>query len=382
VLVSSSSLLSAALAVAALATAAAPPAVAKVGLKKVGSFDQPVWVTAPPGDTHRLFVVEKTGRIRVVKNGRKLARPFLSLRGQVATGSEQGLLSLAFSPDYTKTGRFYIDFTDRQGNSHVTAYRRSRGNPDVASPNTARRVLYQRQPEENHNGGLLVFGPDRHLYIGFGDGGGGGDEHGLHGNAQNLGIWLGKILRIDPVKKGRRAYTVPASNPFVHRAGARPEIYDFGLRNPWRFSFDRLTNDMTIGDVGQDTYEEIDFARRGHTAGINYGWRVFEAFSRFNASEAAPGARRPVLAYKHGPRCSITGGYVVRDRSLGSLYGSYVYGDFCDGVLRAATLHPGGVSGRRLLGLTVPGLTSFGQDPRGRVYALSITGPVYRLVSR
>jgi len=328
------------------------------------------------------FVVEKTGGIRVVKNGRKLARPFLSLRGRVTTGAEQGLLSLAFSPDYAKTGRFYIDFTDRQGNSHVTAYRRSRGNPDVASPKTARRVLFQRQPEENHNGGLLLFGPDRHLYIGFGDGGGGGDEHGLHGNAQNLGTWLGKILRIDPAKKGRRTYTVPASNPFVHRAGARPEIYDYGLRNPWRFSFDRLRRDMTIGDVGQDTYEEVDFARRGHTAGINYGWRVFEAFSRFDASEGAPGARRPVLAYKHGPRCSITGGYVVRDRSLGSLYGSYVYGDFCDGVLRAATLHTGSVSRRRLLGLTVPGLTSFGQDPRGRVYALSITGPVYRLVAR
>jgi glucose/arabinose dehydrogenase len=376
-----SAVITAAAAVSVLAAVPAPVA-AKLGLTRVGTFEQPVWLTAPPGDTHRLFVVEKTGRIMILKNGRKLARPFLSLRGRVTTGSEQGLLSMAFSPDYAKTGRFYVDFTDRHGNSHVTAYRRSRANGDVASAKTARRVLFQRQPEANHNGGLLQFGPDGHLYIGFGDGGGGGDEHGVHGNAQNLGTWLGKILRIDPVKQGRRAYTVPASNPFVHRRGARPEIYDYGLRNPWRFSFDRLTGDMTIGDVGQDTYEEVDFARRGHTAGINYGWRVFEAFSRFNASEHAPNARKPVLAYKHGPRCSITGGYVVRDRALGSLYGSYIYGDYCDGVLRAATLHPGGASHRRLLGLKVDGLSSFAQDPRGRIYALSLAGPVYRLVSR
>lgn len=361
--------------------AGASPAAAATGLHRVGTFEQPVWVTAPPGDTHRLFVVEKTGRIVVVKNGRTLARPFLSLRGRVALGSEQGLLSMAFSPDYARTGRFYVDFTDLRGNSHITAYRRSR-NPDVASPKAARLVLYQPQPEENHNGGEIVFGPDHHLYVGFGDGGGGGDMHGVHGNAQSLHTWLGKILRIDPVKKGRRAYTVPASNPFVHRRGARPEIYDYGLRNPWRFSFDRLTDDMTIGDVGQDRFEEVDFARSGHTAGINYGWRVFEGFSRYTAGESAPNARRPVLAYAHRPRCAVIGGYVVRDRSLGALYGSYVYGDSCDGVVRSARLHTGGTSRRSLTGLTIPGLSSFGQDTSGRVYALSLSGPVYRLVAR
>lgn len=353
-----------------------------VKLTRVGSFNEPLFVTAPPADRHRLFVVEKGGAIRVLRDGKKLSRPFLSLAGRVSGSSEQGLLSMAFAPDYADSGRFYVDYTDLQGNSNIVEYHRSATDPDVADASSARRVLFQSQPEENHNGGSLVFGPDGLLYIGFGDGGGADDMHGPTGNGQRLSTLLGKILRIDPRGAGGRAYSIPASNPFVHRAGVRHEIYAYGLRNPWRFSFDRRTGDMTIGDVGQGAQEEVDFARRGTGRGANYGWRVFEGTGR-HADGSAPHARRPVLTYPHTQnRCSITGGYVVRDRALGGLYGRYVYGDYCNGVLYSSRLRAGGASSPRRLGLTVPDLSSFGEDARGHVYVLSLDGPVYRLDPR
>jgi len=249
----------------------------------------------------------------------------------------------------------------------------------LARSAVARQVLFQRQPEPNHNGGSLDFGPDRLLYIGFGDGGAEGDPHGPHGNGQNLGTWLGKILRIDPRASGGRPYTVPRSNPFVGRAGVRPEIYAYGLRNPWRFSFDRRTGDIAIGDVGQDTVEEVDFARRGGARGRNYGWRAWEGRRR-NTSESAPGAVFPVLQSFHSDgNCSITGGYVVRDRSVPALYGRYVYGDFCKGRLLSARLRPGRATAKRSLPFTVRRLSSFGEDARGRVYVTSLGGAVYRL---
>jgi glucose/arabinose dehydrogenase len=374
-------------AAAAVPAAPAPDAPARnaaatpLRLQRVGSFDQPVYLTAPPGDSRRLFVVEKGGAIRVVRNGRKLRRPFLSLRGRVSTGSEQGLFSMAFAPDYARSGRFYIDYTNRSGDSRIVEYRRSK-NPDVANAKSARTVIAQNQPEDNHNGGLVVFGPDRLLYVGFGDGGSEGDPHGAHGNSQNLGTRLGKILRIDPRRAGRRPYSVPRSNPFVGRSGARPEIYIYGVRNPWRFSFDRRTGDLAIGDVGGDVSEEVDFLPHGRAAGANLGWRVFEGFGR-RTGESAPGARKPVLTYPHrNGVCSITGGYVVRDRRLGSLYGRYVYGDYCEGRIRTARLRAGGADHRAYLNLNVPSLTSFAEDALGRVYALSQTGPVYRIVRR
>jgi glucose/arabinose dehydrogenase len=363
---------------------ATPPraVAARVRLQRIGRFDQPVYLTAPPGDRRRLFVVERTGAIRVVRDGRKLRRSFLSLRGRVALGPEQGLLSMAFAPDYARSRRFYVDYTNRRGDTRIVEYRRSRANPDVAARGTARTVLAQRQPQANHNGGLVLFGPDHHLYVGLGDGGSEGDPHGRHGNGQNLGTLLGKILRIDPRPVGSRRYRVPRSNPFAHRRGARPEIWMYGLRNPWRFSFDRRTRDLVIADVGQDRWEEVDFAPRGRGAGWNWGWRVFEGYAR-RTSERARRARRPVLVYGHGAsRCSITGGYVVRDRRLGALYGRYVYGDYCDGQLRSARLRARGADRRRRLGLRVARLTSFGEDARGRVYALSEAGPVSRLVGR
>jgi glucose/arabinose dehydrogenase len=349
-----------------------------VALQKVGSFDSPLFVTAPPGDERRLFVVEQGGVVRVVRGGKVLDAPFLDLRGKLTAGGERGLLSLAFAPDYATSGRFYVDYTDLKGDTRVVEYRRRTA--DVADPDSARLVLFQRQPEPNHNGGLLLFGPDKLMYVGLGDGGGGGDMHGPHGNAQSLGTLLGKILRIDPRASGGRPYTIPKSNPFVGRAGARGEIYAYGLRNPWRFSFDRSTSDLTIGDVGQNEIEEIDFVRKGRGRGANFGWRVFEGRTRYTAGEQAPGAIMPVITEQHSDgNCSITGGAVVRDPALKAWYGRYVFGDLCRGKLQTARLPSGKVSDS---GLTVDQLSSFGEDARGRVYAVSLSGPVYRLVAR
>jgi len=371
---------------AATASPGSPAAPARrragVRLVRVGSFKAPVYVTAPAGDRARLFVVEQAGVIRVVRNGRVLAQPFLDIRADVSAGGERGLLSMAFAPDYARSGRFYVDFTDRSGDSRVQEFRRSAGDPNVADPSTRRQLLFQPQPQPNHNGGQLQFGPDGLLYIGFGDGGGGGDQHGSIGNAQDLGTWLGKILRIDPLAASGRPYGVPSGNPFTGRDGARPEIYAYGLRNPWRFSFDRSTGDIAIADVGQGAVEEVDFMRRGAASGANFGWRVWEGNRRY-ASGSAPGAVDPVLTYAHATGgCSITGGYVVRDPGLPALRGRYVYGDYCLGKLMSTQLRAGGASAPRRLGLYVSSLASFGQDARGRVYAVSLDGPVYRLASR
>ena len=353
-----------------------------VRLAPVGRFASPTYVTAPPGDRRRIFVVEQAGRIRVVRGGRKLDRPFLDIRSRVQPGGERGLLSMAFAPDYDESGRFYVNFTDNAGHSRIQEYRRSAESPDRADPGSMRQLIFQRQPEPNHNGGQLQFGPDGLLYIGFGDGGGGGDRHGRIGNGQSLGTWLGKILRIDPRPEGGRPYAVPDSNPFVNRSGARPEIYSYGLRNPWRFSFDRRTGDLVIADVGQDALEEVSFVRRGQGKGTNFGWRVYEGTRRF-AGGSAPGHRPPVIQHSHRAGwCSITGGYVVRDPRLPALRGRYVYGDFCLGRLYSARLRAGRATGVRRLGLRVPELSSFGEDAAGRVYAVSLSGAVYRLASR
>jgi glucose/arabinose dehydrogenase len=351
-------------------------------LTPVGRFDAPVYVTQAPGDRRRLFVVEQAGRIRVIRDGRTLRAPFLDIGPLVRAGGEQGLLSVAFAPDYATGGRFYVDYTDRDGDTRVVEYRRVRS-PDRADAGSARQVLFQPQPEANHNGGLLLFGPDGLLYVGLGDGGGGYDRHGRIGNAQDLGTWLGKILRIDPRAHGRRPYTAPSDNPFVGRTGARPEIYAWGLRNPWRFSFDRRTGDLTIGDVGQDEVEEVDFVSRGRGAGANFGWRAWEGRHRIDGGLRVRDAIGPVLEYTHASGgCSVTGGYVVRDRRLPALAGTYVYADFCGGEVRSARLHAGGAAAARSLRLSVPGVTSFGEDLAGRIYVVSQSGPVYRLDPR
>jgi glucose/arabinose dehydrogenase len=349
-----------------------------VRLEKLGDFDEPLYVTQPPGDRHHLFVVEQTGRVAVLTDGTRETRPLLDLSDEVSCCGEQGLLSIAFAPDYRRSGLVYADYTDRAGDTRVVEYRRSSSDPLTVDPGSARVVLRVGQPFPNHNGGLLMFGPDRHLYIGLGDGGSEGDPDRL---GQDLGTLLGKILRIDPHPSGGHPYSVPASNPFVHRPGARPEIYSYGFRNPWRFSFDRRTEALAIGDVGGSQWEEIDLLPRGAGRGANFGWSAFEGLARFNDDQTAPNAIPPVLAYSHAEGCSVTAGYVVRDHSLASLYGRYLYGDFCAGDLRSFPAVPGRrAMDDRPLGLNVPSLSSFGEDNAGHIYATSLEGPVYRLV--
>jgi glucose/arabinose dehydrogenase len=350
-------------------------AVSSLGRRRVGTFSEPTYVTAPPGDRRRLFVVEQQGTIRVVHRGRKRDRPFLDIRDRVQAGGERGLLSMAFAPNYRKSRRFYVYYTDRGGDIQVVEFR---GRRNRARKRSARRVFEQdHSTYGNHNGGQLQLGPDGFLYIGTGDGGGGGDPFE---SGQDLGSHLGKILRIDPTG---RPYRVPRSNPFRGRDGARPAVYSYGLRNPWRFSFDRRTGDLVIADVGQNEWEEVNFVRRGRGRGANFGWNTFEGTHSYDAG-SAPGHVPPVLEHSHGGDgfCSITGGYVLRHRSYGDLRGTYVYGDLCEGVVRGARLGPGRATGRRRFNAQVSSLSSFGEDARGRVYAASLDGPVYRLVPR
>lgn len=358
----------------------AVPAARGVKLTRVGTFESPLYVAAAPGDRRRLFVVEQAGRIRVLRGGRVLRAPFLDIRSQVRSGGEQGLLGLAFAPDYATSGVFYVDYTDVNGDTRVVAYRRS-ASADRADARSGRLVLFQRQPQPNHNGGQLAFGPDGLLYVGLGDGGAEGDPHGRIGNGQSLGTLLGKILRIAPRPSG--GYAIPADNPFVHRRGARKEIYAYGLRNPWRFSFDRATGAIAIGDVGQDVVEEVDWRPSGGARGVNFGWRAFEGTRRYDASLHIRGDVKPVLEYTHaGGNCAVTGGYVVRDPRLPQLAGRYVYGDFCRGELLSARLRIPRATARGDLHLHVASLSSFGEDGAGRVYAVSLDGPVYRLDPR
>jgi glucose/arabinose dehydrogenase len=344
-------------------------------LVKVGSFVSPTYVAAPPGDPSRLMVTEQAGRIRVIRNGRTLRRPFLDIRRDVTSGGEQGLLSMAFAPDYATSHRVYVYYTDRGGDIRIQQLRASGDRADASTRRDVIRIEHSAFP--NHNGGQLQFGPDGMLYAGIGDGGSEGDPN--H-NGQRLGTLLAKLIRIDPKPAG--GYTVPPDNPFVGRSGVRPEIYAYGLRNPYRFSFDRLTGDLTIADVGGNQIEEVDFAAKGRAAGANYGWSVYEGRARFRPGPAT-GAVFPVVQQSHADGwCAIIGGYVVRDRSLRGLYGRYLYGDNCKTGIRSVVLAPGRASHDRRISLAVPALSSFGEDARGRVYVTSLNGPVYRLERR
>ena len=351
-----------------------------VRLLPLGRFDEPTYLTAPRGDRRR-FVVERGGRILVVRRGRVLEEPFLDISDQVMTGGESGLLSMAFAPDYGRSGRFYVYYTDQQGYPTIAQFRRSQGNPDRADAGSRVTTLRVAHRRFNHKGGQVQFGPDGMLYAAFGDGGGGGDPDD---NAQNLGRILGKMIRIRPLPGG--GYAVPPDNPFADRSGARREVYAYGLRNPYRFSFDRRTGGLTIGDVGQDAIEEIDYVpgRSGAppSGGYNFGWDVFEGRDSYEGGRA-PGHVPPVIAHSQdGGFCSIIGGYVIRDRSLGRGWtGRYVYGDFCNSAIRLASLRRGSAASRAS-GLRVSGLVSFGEDGRGRVYAVSLDGPVYRIGRR
>jgi glucose/arabinose dehydrogenase len=336
-----------------------------VALEQLGSFDQPVYVTEADGDPQHLYVVEQCGRVaRVPSNGGE-GTTFLDLSDLVTCGGEQGLLSVAFAPDYADSGRLYVNYTDVDGDSRTVEYRRSEDDPARADPESAVELVHIDDFAPNHNGGLLLFGPDGELYLGMGDGGGAGDPERT---AQNPDSPLGKLLRIG-----------------LNHPGAPPEVAALGLRNPWRFSFDRKTDDLWIGDVGQDTFEEIDGLPAGGLdaqSPPNFGWSAFEGPARFNGDQHAPDAIAPVLVYGRDRGCSVTGGYVVRDPDLPSLYGRYLYGDFCEGELRSFVADPtGDAADDRDLGLNVSQLSSFGEDAAGHVYAVSLDGPVYRLVA-
>jgi Glucose / Sorbosone dehydrogenase len=365
-----------ALAVSVLCLALLPAcsAFARVHLVEIGRFSAPIYVAAPPGDGSRVFVVERGGRIVVVRRGHKLRTPFLDIRGRVSQGGERGLLSMAFAPDYARSGRFYVDYTDRGGDIRVVQFRRS-SNPDRALRGSARNVIrIEHSRFSNHNGGQLQFGPDGFLYIGVGDG---GSENDPDNRGQNLGTLLGKILRVDPHAGG--GYGIPSGNPF-QGAGQPREVYAYGLRNPWRFSFDRSTGALAIGDVGQNRFEEIDYEPSGAALGKNFGWSHFEGFSHFK-SGPTPNYAPPVLVRSHSADgfCAIVGGYVVRNLATRGLNGRYVYGDLCNSRLFSVRLRAGHASGNRALPVRVRNLVSFGQDASGRVYAVSLSGPVYRL---
>ncbi len=360
------------------ATAAASPA-----LQRVGQFDTPTYVTAPPGDTRRLFVTERDGAIKIVRDGKELNTPFLDIRSRVSTVGEGGLLSIAFPPDYARSRRFYVYYTDRGGNIRIDEFLRSAGDPDGVQGGSRRTVLKQNHHNRNHKGGQLQFGPDGVLYAGLGDGGGSDSLR----NAQSLRTKLGKILRIDPRRTRTGAYHVPRSNPFRRRRGVRKEIFSFGLRNPYRFSFDRQKGHMLIADVGQGAREEVDLVRTRRTrraprGGQNFGWSIFEGTRRFRAGRVRRHFR-PALQRGHsGGACAIIGGYVIRDRSLGRLNGRYVYGDLCDANVRITGFRRGRARGDKRLGVRAPRLLSFGQDAAGHIYTTSDDGSVSRLVLR
>jgi glucose/arabinose dehydrogenase len=356
-----------------------------VALKRIGEFDEPVYVAAAPGFPRLLFVVEQQGTVQVLRRGRRQGRPFLDVRSLVGYGGERGLLSIAFPPDYERSRRFYVYYTDTQGDIRVDEFKR-RSSTRAASGSRRPLIEIPHRVNSNHNGGQLQFLGDL-LYFATGDGGSGGDPPN---NAQNRDSLLGKLLRIDPRPSKGRPYSVPADNPFVGRPG-RDEVYSYGLRNPFRFSFDRVTAArprIAIADVGQDEFEELDYTTVGAAAGANFGWDAFEGAAPYtgdNSGTPDPGGTvKPIFAYPHsrGGSCTIIGGYVVGDRRLPGLRGRYVYADLCEGQLRSLVPHLSRASGDRRLGLAVSSPSSFGEDTRGRVYVSSLEGPVYRLVPR
>ncbi|MDQ3539825.1 MAG: PQQ-dependent sugar dehydrogenase [Chloroflexota bacterium] len=368
----------------AQATPTFDPATFDVGLEEVASgFDGPLFVATPPEDAERLFVVEKGGTIQVVVNGEIAAEPFLDIVDRVGSeGSEQGLLGLAFAPDHAESGLFYVNYTDPNGNTVVSQF--STGDdPNVADRESETVILQQEQPRANHNGGVLGFGPDGYLYIGFGDGGGQGDPDG---NGQNLSTWLGKILRIDvdsAAVEGDAMYSVPDDNPFVEDADAAPEVWVYGLRNPWRFTFDRETGDMWVGDVGQNEIEEVTLLPIAEGGGQNLGWNITEGSNCYAEPECdQSGLTPPTLEYTHEVGgCSVTGGYVYRGEAMPGLRGVYVFADYCSGLLWGAGRDADGawvMSEPIETGLSI---ASFGEDTAGEVYLTDISGgTVYQLV--
>jgi glucose/arabinose dehydrogenase len=347
----------------------------RLALQPVASvFEQPAFLTAPPGDP-RLFIVDQPGRIWVISDGDP--EVFLDIRDEVGFGGERGLLGLAFHPDYAANGRFFVDYTDVDGDTRVMEYTVAADDPDRADPASGRILLAVGQPAGNHNGGMIAFGPDGYLWIGMGDGGGGGDTYG---NGQRADTVLGAMLRIDV--DGGDPYVIPADNPYADGAAGAPEVWATGLRNPWRFAFDEGL--VYIADVGQNEWEEID-AAPVDAAGLNYGWPITEGTHCFSPSSGCDtdGLTLPVFEYSHDEGCSVTGGYVYRGTAIPGLAGHYLFSDYCAGVVRSFRLDGGAPTDVRSweddLG-RIASVTSFGLDAAGEIYVVSGDGEVFRIV--
>jgi len=347
----------------------------RLRLTPVADLDAPTAAADRWGDA-ALYVTEQFGRVRAIRDGALDPTPVLDLRDAIAAGGEQGLLGLDFSPDGT---RLYVNYTNRDGDTRVDEYTmRADGTAESAS---RRELLAIEQPQANHNGGSVVTGPDGMLWIGMGDGGASGDRgsgHAPEGNAQSPTTRLGKMLRIDPTPSEGRPYSIPADNPYA-AGGGLPEVWADGLRNPWKYSFDRATGDLVIADVGQNAWEEIDWVGAGTPGGLDFGWPVLEGTHEYRGSDSA-GRVAPILEYSHDDgRCAVTGGHVYRGERIPSLYGGYVYSDSCDGRLRGTLVPPAAVGEEVDFGLAAGSVVGFGEDGSGELYVLSQTDGVLRI---
>ena len=342
----------------------------------MGGLVRPVYAGHAGDGSGRLFVIEKEGRIRIVTDGQLSPDPFLDISAIVnSRANERGLLGLAFHPNYASNGRFFVFYTDGRGATVVAEYRVS-SDPNRADPASAQVLLTQTQPFANHNGGMLAFGSDGMLYVALGDGGSAGDPQG---NGQRQDTLLGKLLRLDVGEPG--VYRVPPDNPFVGVSGARAEIWAYGLRNPWRFSFDRATGDLYIADVGQNSFEEIDFAAASSPGGENYGWKVMEGLSCFQPGPDCDSPRftPPIAVYGRDEGCSVTGGYVYRGAAHPALVGAYVFGDYCSGLVWTLRRDADGAWRMTPQGEVDARITSFGEDEAGEIYITDDGGRVLRL---
>ena len=346
----------------------------RVRLQHLASFDHPTAV-AEHGDN--LYVTERSGVLRVLAAGARQSRPLLDLRREVSREGERGLLGAAFSPSGS---HLYLSFVDRRGDNRLVEYAMRDGSPVRAS---RRDVLRVDQPGMTHVGGEVAFGPDGLLWMGIGEGGSAHTASGGHVHEtgpRGLDSLLGKILRIDPRPSGQRPYTVPDDNPYVHRRGARPEVWAYGMRNPWRFSFDRVDRELWIGDVGQYQVEEITRLRLDQDAGVDLGWPYFEGTRRERSGKPPGRVVPPLLEYGHDGRCAVIGGYVYRGTRIPNLAGAYLYSDFCDGRVRALSERNGKIVAGRDLGVRVNRAVSFGEDSRGELFVLSSHGSLFRLI--
>ena len=344
-------------------------------ISKISGLNKPTHIANAGDGSNRLFIVEQAGRIILVKNDISLEKPFLDVSSRVRCCGERGLLSVAFPPGYANKKYFYINYTNKSGDTVVARYRVS-SEPDIANPGSEEILLTIKQPYSNHNGGQLAFGQDGFLYIGLGDGGSAGDPHGY---AQNPGSLLGKILRID-VESGKPPYAIPDGNPPAKTKGYRPEIWALGLRNPWRFSFDRETGDLYIADVGQDLFEEVDFQPASSRGGENYGWNTMEGMHCFQSDTCKKsGLVQPIVEYNHSQGCSVTGGMVYRGQKFPEMQGTYIYGDFCSG--RIWGLKKSGNEWKSsLLADTDYSISTFGEDEKGNIYVADYRdGKIYEI---